>query len=93
MSSRCSRKHLPHGAEEQRPDRTFKPGTGLSASDYVLAGGGFPITVKGVGVVGGIGVSGLPEREDHAVIVEALCEHLGVDAKRCCDAARLSGRA
>lgn len=64
---------------EQRPDRTFKPGTGLSAADYVLAGGGFPITVKGVGVVGGIGVSGLPEREDHAVVVDALCEMLGVD--------------
>ena len=28
--------------EEQRPDRTFKPGVGLSATEYVLAGGGFP---------------------------------------------------
>lgn len=64
--------------EEQRPDRTFKPGAGLSPADYVLAGGGFPIRIKGVGVVGGIGVSGLPEREDHAAIVEALCEHLGI---------------
>jgi uncharacterized protein (UPF0303 family) len=65
--------------EEQRPDRTFKPGAGLSPADFVLAGGGFPIRIKGVGVVGGIGVSGMPEREDHALIVEALCEHLGVD--------------
>ncbi len=64
--------------EEQRPDRTFKPGTGLSPADFVLAGGGFPIRIKGVGVVGGIGVSGMPEREDHTVIVEALCEHLGI---------------
>lgn len=64
--------------EEQRPDRTFKPGTGLSSTDFVLAGGGFPIRIKGVGVVGGIGVSGMPEREDHAVIVESLCEHLGI---------------
>jgi uncharacterized protein (UPF0303 family) len=65
--------------EQDRPDRTFKPGTGLSASDYVLAGGGFPLTVQGVGVVGGIGVSGLPERQDHEVIVAVLCEQLGVD--------------
>jgi uncharacterized protein (UPF0303 family) len=68
--------------EEQRPDRTFKPGTGLSSTDFVLAGGGFPIRIKGVGVVGGIGVSGMPEREDHAVIVEALCEHLGIPFRR-----------
>lgn len=66
--------------EEQRPDRTFKPGAGLDIANYVLAGGGFPIRVKGVGVVGGIGVSGMPEREDHAVIVEALCKHLGIPA-------------
>jgi uncharacterized protein (UPF0303 family) len=64
--------------EEQRPDRTFKPGTGLSPADFVLAGGGFPIRIKGVGVIGGIGVSGMPEREDHAVIVQVLCEHLGI---------------
>jgi uncharacterized protein (UPF0303 family) len=65
--------------EQQRPDRSFKPGEGLDISDYVLAGGGFPITVKGAGVIGVIAVSGLPEREDHGVVVDALCSHLGVD--------------
>ncbi|HEY5818566.1 MAG TPA: heme-degrading domain-containing protein [Mesorhizobium sp.] len=65
--------------EEQRPDRTFKPGVGLSATEYVLAGGGFPITVNGIGVVGGIGVSGLPERQDHAVVVAALSAILGLN--------------
>lgn len=64
--------------EKDRPDRTFRPGDGLSPSDYVLAGGGFPVTIKDVGVVGVIGVSGLPERQDHAVIVDALCDHLGI---------------
>ena len=38
--------------EQQRPDRTFKPGEGLDIADYVLAGGGFPVTVKGAGVIG-----------------------------------------
>ena len=47
----------------------------------MLAGGGFPVTVKGAGVIGVIAVSGLPEREDHGVVVAALCEHLGLDAK------------
>lgn len=64
--------------EQQRPDRSFKPGEGLDISDYVLAGGGFPIAVKGAGVIGAIAVSGLPEREDHGVVVDALCEHLGI---------------
>ncbi|MDW6024962.1 heme-degrading domain-containing protein [Mesorhizobium sp. BAC0120] len=67
--------------EQQRPDRTFKPGAGLDIKDYVLAGGGFPITVKGAGVIGAIAVSGLPEREDHGVVVEALARHLGLDAE------------
>jgi uncharacterized protein (UPF0303 family) len=67
--------------EQQRPDRSFKPGEGLEISDYVLAGGGFPIAVKGAGVVGVIAVSGLPEREDHGVVVAALCEHLGIDGR------------
>ncbi len=65
--------------EKARPDRTFPPGEGLDPADYVLAGGGFPITVKGVGVIGAIAVSGLPERQDHAVVVAALCRHLGLD--------------
>jgi uncharacterized protein (UPF0303 family) len=66
--------------EQQRPDRTFKPGAGLDSANYVLAGGGFPVTVRGAGVIGVIAVSGLPEREDHGVVVAALAQHLGLDA-------------
>lgn len=66
--------------EQQREDRTFKPGAGLSSADYVLAGGGFPVTVKGAGVIGVIAVSGLPERDDHGIVVEAVARHLGLDA-------------
>jgi uncharacterized protein (UPF0303 family) len=65
--------------EQDRPDRTFKVGEGLDVADYVLAGGGFPVTVKGAGVIGVIAVSGLPERDDHGVVVDALCEYLGHD--------------
>ena len=59
--------------EKARPDRTFPAGEGLDAVDYVLAGGGFPITVKGAGVIGVIAVSGLPERQDHEVVVCGAC--------------------
>jgi uncharacterized protein (UPF0303 family) len=65
--------------EQQRPDRTFKPGDALDIADYVLAGGGFPVRVKGAGVIGAVAVSGLPERDDHGVVVDALCDHLGVE--------------
>ena len=67
--------------EQQRPDRTFRPGSGIDSADYVLAGGGFPVAVRGAGVIGVIAVSGLPERDDHGIIVATLCEHLGLDAK------------
>ena len=67
--------------EQAREDKTFPPGHGLSAEDYVLAGGGFPVKVKGVGAVGVIAVSGLPQRQDHEVIVAALCSHLGLDGQ------------
>lgn len=65
--------------EQDRPDRTFRVCEGLDVADYVLAGGGFPVTVKGAGVIGVIAVSGLPERDDHGVVVDALCEYLGHD--------------
>ena len=68
--------------EKKHVDGIIDPREGLAAADYVLAGGAFPIRVKGAGIVGAITVSGLPQREDHAVVVEALCDHLGVDRKK-----------
>ncbi len=66
--------------EQGRPDQTFPPRYGRSPSDYVLAGGGFPITVTGVGPIGVIAVSGLPQRKDHELIVAGLCTLLGKSA-------------
>jgi uncharacterized protein (UPF0303 family) len=36
----------------------------------------FPVTIGGVGVVGTVGVSGLPQADDHAFVVAHLREHL-----------------
>ncbi|WP_257220755.1 MULTISPECIES: heme-binding protein [unclassified Pseudomonas] len=51
----------------------------LSPADYAGVGGGFPIIVKGAGVIGSVTVSGLPDRQDHQIIVDALCQLLGHD--------------
>lgn len=45
---------------------------GLPARDYACHGGSFPIRVHGAGCVGVVTVSGVPQREDHAIVVEAL---------------------
>ena len=41
-------------------------------------GGSFPLHVAGVGCVGAVTVSGLPQRDDHALVVEALAATCGV---------------
>ena len=44
----------------------------LDTTLYAAHGGVFPITIAGVGVVGTVGVSGLPQADDHAFVVEHL---------------------
>jgi uncharacterized protein (UPF0303 family) len=50
---------------------------GLPIADYASHGGCFPLRVVGAGVIGSVTVSGLPERADHQLAVEALCVELG----------------
>ena len=45
---------------------------GLAVADYASHGGSFPLRV-GADVIGSVTVSGLPERADHQLAVEALC--------------------
>ncbi|WP_421759519.1 heme-degrading domain-containing protein [Devosia sp.] len=65
--------------EQNREDRLFPPTRALDAADYVLAGGGFPLRIKGFGPIGCLTISGLHERDDHQVAVDAVCEELGLD--------------
>lgn len=63
----------------ERGEAPFPPQVGADPADFVIAGGGFPISVKGAGIIGSLTISGLPGRRDHGVAVEALCDHLGLD--------------
>lgn len=51
----------------------------LPIEDYAAHGGCFPIHVAGAGIVGAVTVSGLPQRDDHNLVVEALCLITGRD--------------
>jgi len=64
---------------ERGGDGLFPDVVNANPADFVIAGGGFPIRVKGAGIIGSITISGLPGRSDHGVAVAALCDHLGLD--------------
>jgi len=49
----------------------------VPSADYAAHGGAFPLLVRGVGPVGVVAVSGLPQLEDHALVVSVLRGHLG----------------
>ena len=48
----------------------------LPPGRFAAHGGAFPLTVEGVGVVGSVAVSGLPQLEDHALVVEVIRDQL-----------------
>jgi uncharacterized protein (UPF0303 family) len=58
---------------------SFNARYNLPEEDYAAHGGCFPIHVAGTGIVGSVTVSGLPQREDHNFVVEALCLVTGRD--------------
>lgn len=60
------------GLRARAAGTTFPEQSGLAVQDYAAHGGCFPLTVRGVGPVGTVTVSGLPEELDHALVVEAL---------------------
>jgi uncharacterized protein (UPF0303 family) len=51
---------------------TFEASSRLDPDTYAAHGGAFPITIAGTGPVGTVTVSGLPQSEDHALVVQAL---------------------
>jgi uncharacterized protein (UPF0303 family) len=70
------------GLKEKIKNETLFETQGLPVADYATHGGSFPLAVAGAGVVGSATVSGLPQRSDHELVIEALCAVLGHDYEK-----------
>ena len=55
---------------------TFEEQFRLDRDRFAAHGGAFPVIVRGVGMVGTVAVSGLPQDQDHALVVEGLERYL-----------------
>ncbi|MFK4149451.1 heme-degrading domain-containing protein [Streptomyces sp. NPDC004065] len=60
------------GARFRAKGSTFEESSRLDPDRYAAHGGSFPIAVEGAGVIGAVTVSGLPQLQDHRLVVEAL---------------------
>lgn len=60
------------GLRARAKGTTFAEQHDLPLQEYAAHGGAFPVHVQRVGIVGTVTVSGLPQADDHALVVEAL---------------------
>lgn len=52
---------------------------GLSNKDHAASGGGFPIRVEEVGVIGAVILTGLDHVSDHDLLIKCISKYLHVD--------------
>jgi len=76
---RFSRSSYAIGLQLELEGKTFEARHGLSSLDYATHGGGFPIVLRGTGCVGSIVASGLAQRVDHEMVVNAIAACLATD--------------
>jgi uncharacterized protein (UPF0303 family) len=56
--------------------RQLDAAMGVDPAQYAAHGGAFPVRLPHAGVIGVVTVSGLPPADDHALVVEAIGQHL-----------------
>ena len=73
---RFGRASLLVGEEFRAKGEDFDVHARLDPRRYAAHGGVAPIRIVGAGVVGAVGVSGLPQQDDHDLVVEHLRAYL-----------------
>ena len=64
------------GEYQRDKGREFERLPHIDASQYCAHGGSFPLRLQGGGLIGAVTASGLPQREDHQLVIRALCQLL-----------------
>jgi uncharacterized protein (UPF0303 family) len=72
VARRFGRSSYGVGMSFRAAGKDFDTAARLDPVLYAAHGGVFPITIADVGVVGTVGVSGLPQADDHAFVVAQL---------------------
>jgi uncharacterized protein (UPF0303 family) len=70
------------GLDLQSRNTSLLERQGLPLTEFMTHGGCFPIRVTGAGILGTVTISGLPQRGDHELAVEAICAELRLDYAR-----------
>ncbi len=70
------------GRKLERTGDTLESRHALPERDYAAHGGGFPILLHGTGPVGSVIFSGLPQRDDHNCVIDALATLLAIEIPR-----------
>jgi uncharacterized protein (UPF0303 family) len=79
---RFARSSYAVGRTLENNNETIEARHGLTLADFAAHGGGFPIILEGSGPVGSVVVSGLPQRDDHNLVVIALATLLNKSIPR-----------
>ena len=75
---RFGRSSYAMGLELGKAGLTIEARHGLTLADFAMHGGGMPLTMVGAGCIGAVVCSGLPQREDHGMVVDAMAKVMGV---------------
>lgn len=66
------------GLSLRKDEATLQTQMGLPERDYAAHGGSFPIRMRESACIGSVTVSGLPQRDDHWMVAEAIAEMLQI---------------